>query len=90
MKTGISVYDEAVGDKVGTSKIASWEAIRRTMTSRVVYSVPIFVTPAIFNFLLQKANLLPKKMGPTRVILECMGVGLGLYIAMPVNCALYP
>ena len=60
MKTGISVYDEAVGDTVGTSKIASWEAIKRTMTSRVVYSVPIFVTPAIFNFLLQKANLLPK------------------------------
>mgnify|MGYP000928611569 CR=1 FL=1 len=33
---------------------------------------------------------MPKTMGVTRAVLELLGVGLGLYIGMPVNCALFP
>ena len=50
----------------------------------------MFFVPAYWNYALTKAKLMPTKMGPTRVLLEAMGVALGLYIAMPVNCALFP
>ena len=52
--------------------------------------VPMFFVPALCNLALTKANVMPKKLGPARIILESMGVALGLYIAMPVNCALFP
>ena len=82
--------DPETEEDLGMSKIAAKTAITSTALSRAVYAVPMFFVPALCNMALTKANLLPKNMGPTRVILECMGVGLGLYIAMPVNCALYP
>lgn len=50
----------------------------------------MFFLPAIWNFALTKAKLMPARMGFTRVMLESLGVALGLYIAMPVNCALFP
>ena len=82
--------DPETEEDLGMSKNAAKTAITTTALSRAVYAFPMFFIPALCNIALTKANLLPKKMGPTRVILECMGVGLGLYIAMPVNCALYP
>jgi len=60
------------------------------MTCRCVYTIPIFFTPAVWNLALSKAKMMPSRMGLTRVLLESMGVALGLYIAMPVNCALFP
>ena len=50
----------------------------------------MFYIPALWNLVLTKANLMPKKLGVARVGLECLGVAIGLYIAMPVNCALFP
>ena len=72
------------------SKLAAKTAITNTALSRVCYVFPMFFIPALWNIAFTKANLMPKNMGLARVILECLGVGLGLYIAMPVNCALYP
>ena len=60
------------------------------MLGRVTYCIPIFFVPAGLNTLLTMAKLMPKTMGVSRVLVECSCVGLGLYIAMPVNCALYP
>ena len=90
MTTGISVKDEKTGEEMGNSKIAAAAGINKTMICRVLYCLPIFFTPALFNTLLTKANLMPKQLGFTRVVLECIGVATGLYIAMPVNCALFP
>ena len=50
----------------------------------------MFFVPALFNFALTKARLMPKNVGVTRILLESLGVALGLYIAMPINCALFP
>ena len=60
------------------------------MLGRVTYCIPIFFVPAGLNTLLTMAKLMPKTMGVSRVLVECSCVALGLYIAMPVNCALYP
>ena len=50
----------------------------------------MFFVPAIWNLTLTKAKLMPKSLGVTKVLLESLGVALGLYIAMPINCALFP
>ena len=60
------------------------------MVCRSTYTIPIFFLPALWNLALSKAKLMPARMGFTRVMLESLGVALGLYIAMPVNCALFP
>ncbi len=72
------------------SKIAAKKAITDTVYSRIIYVIPMFFVPAICNLILTKAKVMPKQLGLTKVVLESMGVALGLYIAMPVNCALYP
>ena len=50
----------------------------------------MFFIPAAWTLLITKARMMPKNMGVARVILETMGVTLGLYVAMPLNCALFP
>ena len=60
------------------------------MLSRVTYCLPIFFIPAGINTLLTMAKLMPKNMGVSRVLVESACVAVGLYIAMPVNCALFP
>lgn len=50
----------------------------------------MFVVPAAWTILLAKSNLMPKRMGVMRLLLESIGVALGLYISMPINCALFP
>ena len=89
MDSGINVKDAATGEDFGQSKAAAAAGIYKTMICRVVYCIPIFFTPALYNMILSKAGLMPKKMGATRVILETLGVASGLSIAMPVNCALF-
>ena len=78
------------GEEVGMSKIAAKSAITNTVFSRIVYVVPMFFVPALGNIALTKLGVMPKQMGLTRIVLESIVVGLGLYIAMPVNCALFP
>lgn len=90
MKTGVSVRNEATGEELGLSQTAAASGIYKTMMSRVTYVLPIFFVPAGINTLLSKANLMPKNMGLMRVLMECTSVAIGLYIAMPLNCALFP
>jgi len=87
--SGVSVKD-ASGEDYGQSKVAAADGINKTMLSRVTYTIPIFFLPALWNMALTKARLMPKQLGVTKVVLESLGVALGLYIAMPVNCALFP
>ena len=89
MSSGINVKDPATGEDFGLSKAAATAGINKTMICRVVYCIPIFFTPALYNMLLSSAGLMPKKMGAARIILETLGVATGLMIAMPVNCALF-
>ena len=90
LKQGIAVKDEVTNESYGVSKVAAKQAITDTVISRIVYVVPMFFVPALCNLALTKARLMPKQLGVTKVILESLGVALGLYIAMPVNCALFP
>ena len=90
MKTGVAVRNEATGEDLGQSQAAAAAGIYKTMLSRVTYCLPIFFVPAGFNTLLTMARLMPKNMGVTRILMESTCVACGLYIAMPVNCALFP
>ena len=55
-----------------------------------MYTFPMFFVPVAFNGLLSKVNLLPRSGNPMRIFTEILGVGTGLYIAMGVNCSIYP
>ena len=90
LETGIIVRDENTGTEFGSSKIAAQSAITSTMFSRLVYCIPIFFVPAIWNLGLKSLKLMPKPKTPLGTFVEVLGVALGLGIAMPVNCALYP
>ena len=89
LTTGIPVSDDD-GNQIGLSRVAAKEAINKTLISRIVYVVPMFVVPAAWNCLLQKSKLMPRRTGVTRILLESLGVAAGLYVSMPINCALYP
>lgn len=88
-ETGVEVKNERTGEVIGKSKIAAWEGIKRTMLSRAAYCVPMFVVPALWNMAVSGSRLY-RSSRAARVVLEATGVALGLYIAMPINCALYP
>ena len=90
MNSGVAVQNEATGEDLGQSQAAAASGIYKTMLSRMTYCLPIFFIPAGLNTLLTKAKLMPKNMGVSRILLESMCVAMGLYIAMPVNCALFP
>ena len=90
MTSGISVKDEATETEYGLSKTAAQTGIYKTMMCRVTYVVPIFFVPAAFNALFTKANIMPKRLGLMKILLETVGVTAGLLIAMPLNCALFP
>ena len=89
MDEGIAVKNIQTGEELGVSKIAAKTAITNTVWSRIAYVIPMFFVPAFGNIALTKAKLMPKNMGVTRILLESMCVAVGLYIAMPVNCALF-
>ena len=90
LEKGIIVKDEKSGAEFGYSKLAAREAITSTMISRATYCVPIFFMPAIWNLGLKKLKMMPKPKTPFGNIVELCGVAIGLTIAMPINCALYP
>ena len=90
LDNGIAVRDDKTGTEFGNSKVAARDAIKSTMFSRLVYCLPIFFTPAVWNLALNKLKLMPKSKTPLRIMVEVCGVALGLGIAMPINCALYP
>ena len=87
---GIPVKDEETNEELGISKNAAKTAINNTVLSRIAYVVPMFFIPALWNLALTRAKVMPKQLGVGRVVLESLGVAIGLYIAMPVNCALFP
>ena len=60
------------------------------MISRAVYSVPIFFVPAFWNLAFRKSRINPKPGTLFGNFVEILGITLGLAIAMPINCALYP
>ena len=78
------------GNEYGKSQVAARQGIYKTMLCRVTHNLPIFFVPALWNLALSKAKLMPRKMNFTRILIEILGVTVGLYIAMPVNCALFP
>ena len=87
---GIPVKNEETNEEMGISKIAARTAINNTVLSRIAYVCPMFFVPALWNLALTSAKVMPKQLGVGRVVLESLGVAIGLYIAMPVNCALFP
>jgi len=72
------------------SKVAAKEAITNTLLSRMCYIVPIFYVNFFWGLGLKKMNLFPRHGTLPWLLVEVSGVALGLYIAMPLNCALYP
>ena len=88
--TGVLLKDDKTGKEYGMSKVAAFEAISNTLKSRAAFNIPIFFTPLFWNLALKGLNLMPKALTPAGVIAEAGGVALGLYFAMPLNCALYP
>ena len=90
MNKGITLKEEKTGEEFGPSKIASSEAINSTLISRTIYAMFIFGTPLFWNTALTSMKLMPKAKNPLRVPVEVAGVAFGLWLAMPVNCALYP
>ena len=74
----------------GPSKIAAHEAVKSTIISRTIYNSPVFIAPALWNMALKKMNLMPKPKTPLGMLVEGTGVAIGLWLAMPTNCAFYP
>ena len=90
VETGIDVKDPETLEGVGKSKIAAYEAIGNTLKSRAAFNIPVFFTPMLWNIAYRATGMMPKTMTPTRLFVEFGGVALGIYFAMPLNCALYP
>ena len=89
MSKGISVLDPRTGETVGTSKAAAEQAVRQTITTRWIYLCPIFFTSPIMESLLQSLKLMPTR-NPLKMLVDLSIVGLGLAIAIPVCCSVYP
>ena len=90
LSTGISVKHLETGQDFGKSKVAAKEALTQTMLSRTLYTVPIFFVPALWNFAIRRSRLNPKPGTISGRSIEFIGIVLGLAMAMPLNCALYP
>ena len=90
LNKGVTLKEEKTGLEFGPSKVAASAAVWSTIWSRTAYLVPIFFTPALWNLALKKMNLMPKPKTPLGIGVEACGVALGLWLAMPLNCAFYP
>jgi hypothetical protein len=88
--TGIKVKEMNSEDDFGMSQVAAKDAIVKACIARFMYTFPMFFVPVAFNALLSKVNLLPRTGSKVRILTEIIGVGTGLYIAMGVNCSIYP
>ena len=87
---GITLKEEKTGQEFGPSKIAAYEGVKSTIISRSAYLIPVFFVPALWNMALKKMSLMPKARTPLGNVVEATGVAIGLWLAMPLNCALYP
>ena len=90
MNKGVTLKEEKTGLEFGPSKVASSAAIWSTIWSRTAYLAVIFFTPALWNLSLKAMSVMPKPRTPLGNAVEVCGVALGLWIAMPLNCAFYP
>jgi hypothetical protein len=88
--SGISVMDPETNEVVGTSKIAAETAIKQTINCRFAYLVPIFFTQPILEAMLRKVGMFPKKAGAFKMIVDLTLISIGLWIAIPVCCSIYP
>jgi len=88
--TGIQVKQLNSDEDFGMSQVAAKEAITKACIARFCYTFPMFFTPVLFNAALSKVNLLPKTGSKMRILTEVVGVGSGLYLAMGLNCSIYP
>ena len=59
------------------------------MIARWVYLIPIFFTQPILQVVLEKFVKLPKA-GPLKLATDLALISVGLTIAVPICCALYP
>ena len=90
MEKGITLREEKSGLEFGPSKVAASEAVWSTIKSRTLYLLPICFVPALWNHALHSLKMMPKAKTPLGVCVESAGVALGLWVAMPINCAFYP
>jgi hypothetical protein len=88
-KKGISVLDPTTGETLGTSKVAAGMAINKTITTRWLYLIPIFFTSPVLEGLLRSMKLMPKR-NPMKTLVDISMVTIGLTLAMPVCCGIYP
>ena len=88
--TGINVSPLNSEEDFGKSQIAAKQAIIKACISRFSYTIPMFFTPVLVNECLNKFNLLKPKSSPIRLVTEITGVGIGLYLAIGLNCSIYP
>ena len=89
LETGVTVKDEK-GNSYGMSQEAAHEGIFSCIKSRAAFNIPIFFAPFFWNQAFRSLNLMPKSKTPAGLLVEFGGVAFGLYLAMPINCALYP
>lgn len=88
LQDGISVTDQH-GEELGTSKIASYHALKLTIFCRIIMAVPAMtITPLVLEYLTNIGILkrFPKMAAPLQVGL----VGLSFTFATPLCCAIFP
>jgi hypothetical protein len=59
------------------------------MVARWVYLIPIFFSQPILQGILQKFIKLPKA-GPLKLITDLALISVGLAVAVPIGCSIYP
>lgn len=87
--TGVSVKDEATGEDLGLSKVAATAGLNKTMLSRATYCIPMFAVPAMWTQFLTSTRMMPRGR-VAKLFMTAIGLCSGLYLAMPLNCALFP
>lgn len=76
-------------ESFGLSQIAAKEAISKSAASRFMYTIPIFATTLIVNSTLSKLRMMPTPGKPIAMFVEVASISLGLWVAMPFNCAFF-
>lgn len=88
LENGIKVKNKE-GDVVyGDSKVAGKRAIIDTAITRFFLPLPVLLFPAIANFFLGKANLLPKNVKVAK-LLEIFLCISSLTVALPMSIAIF-
>ena len=88
IKTGIDVCDKKTNQSYGKSKICASKAILQTSTSRILFSLPMFLPPLIL-MILEKVRMMPRNKAG-KLTIEITLMILYLYLAAPLGLALFP